>query len=131
MIDFQSLADEGKDISKFQGKTPKIEKNAIALRDSIVNMPNRKNIIWFDDGMYQGGTERGYDSVHIYDRETRVIAVFKKQEDGEYSQFSTTCKLTPLEETHLFESDGNFVTEAVLNNQKALTIIKNLNNNEK
>jgi len=108
-----------------KGKTPKTEENAIALRDSILNMPTRSNIVWFDDGMYQGGTERGYPAVNIYDQEKRVIAIFKKQEDGEYSQFATTCKVTAKEETHLFESGGNFVTEAVLNNQKALIIIKN------
>lgn len=50
---------------------------------------------------------------------------------NEKGQFTTTCEITEMEETHLFESGGNFVTEAVLNNQKALPIIKNLNNNEK
>lgn len=38
-----------------KGQTPKTEENALALRDSIVNMPNRKNIRWFENGMYQGG----------------------------------------------------------------------------
>ena len=85
-------------------------------------------IIWFDNGMYQGGTERGYDSVNIYDQEKRVIAVYKKQEDGKYSQFSTTCEVSLKEEAHLLESGGNFVTEAVLNNQKALTIINPITN---
>eukprot|EP00978_Attheya_sp_CCMP212_P049240 scaffold635282_cov519-Attheya_sp.AAC.3 len=37
-----------------KGRTPKTEKNALALRDSIVNIPKRKNIVWFDNGMYQG-----------------------------------------------------------------------------
>jgi hypothetical protein len=110
-----------------KGQTPKTEENALTLRDSIVNMLNR----WFDNEMYQGGTEQGYDSVNLYDPETRVIEVFKKQEDGKYSQFATTCELTPKEEDHLFESGGNFVTEDVLNNQKGLTIIKNLNTKEK
>jgi len=115
-------------------KTPKTEENGLALRDSLVNMPNRKKIEWFDNRMYQGGTERGYDSVNIYDRKTRVIAVFKKQKDEKYSQFTTTCKLTVDEETHLFQSGGNFVTENVLKDQKALTIINspitNKNNND-
>ena len=111
-----------------KGRTPKTQENALALRDSLVNMTNRKDIIWFDNGMYQGGTERGYDSVNIYDQENRVIAVFKKQEDGKYSQFSTTCEVSLKEEAHLLESGGNFVTEAVLNNQKALTIINPITN---
>ena len=40
----------------------------------------------------------------------------KNKNNGEYL-FSTTCKVTPVEETHLYKSNGNFVTEAVLNNQ--------------
>jgi len=59
-----------------KGRTQKTQENALALRDSLVNMPNRKKIKWFDNGMYQGGTERGYDSINIYDQENRVIAVF-------------------------------------------------------
>ena len=50
-----------------KGRTPKTQD----LRDSLVDMPNRKDIIWFDNRMYQGGTERGYDSVNIYDRKCR------------------------------------------------------------
>ena len=61
-------------------KTPKTEQNALALRDLIVKMPNRKNIRWFDNGIYQGGTKRGYLAVHLYDLEKRVIAVFTNQE---------------------------------------------------
>ena len=41
---------------------------------------------------------------------------YKKQENGEYL-FSTICKVTPVEETHLYKSNGNFVTESVLNDQ--------------
>ena len=49
-------------------------------------------------------------------KDKRVIAIYKKQENGGYL-FSTTCKVTPIEETHLYKSNRNFVTEAVLNNQ--------------
>ena len=113
-----------------KGQTPKTEANALALRDSLVKMPNRKDIQWFDNGMYQGGTERGYDSVNIYDPETRVIAVFRKAENGEYSRFTTTCRLTEIERKHLFESGGNFVTEKNLKNLEVFPILKNLTNNE-
>ena len=98
------------------GKTPKTEKNALALRDSLVKMPEREDIIWFDNGGYQKGTERGYDSVNLYNKDKRVIAIYKKQENGEYL-FSTTCEVTPVEETNLYKSGGNYVTEAVLNDQ--------------
>lgn len=114
------------------GKTPKTEKNTLALRDSLVKMPEREGIRWFDNGGYQKGTERGYDSINVYHKKERVIAIYKKQENGEYI-FSTTCKVTPVEENHLYQSDGNYVTEAVLSNQNGLTVINpitNMNNND-
>ena len=43
-------------------------------------MPEREGIRWFDNGGYQKGTERGYDSVNLYDKDKRVIAIYKKQE---------------------------------------------------
>jgi hypothetical protein len=96
----------------------------------MVEHQTEKNIMWFENGMYQGGTERGYDSVNIYDPKTRVIAVFKKQGDGELSLFTTTCQLTALERDHLRESGGNFVTEKNLKNPEVFPILKNLTNNE-
>ena len=114
-----------------KGRTPKTEKNALILRDSILNMPNRKNIIWFDNGMYQGGTIRGYDSVNLYDPDTEVIAVLKKRSNGQYSRFATTCKLTDMERDFFLSSGGNFVTEPNLKDPKVLHIIKNLTNTEK
>jgi hypothetical protein len=32
--------------------------------------------------MYQGGTERGYGSMNIYDQDKRVIAIYKKAQEG-------------------------------------------------
>lgn len=93
-------------------------------------MPKRKNIQWFESGMYQGGTQRGYNSVNIYDPSSHVIAVFRKNENGKYSHFTTTCELSPLEEDHLFESGGNFVTEENLTNPEVLPILKNLTSTE-
>ena len=110
-----------------KGKTPNTEANALSLRDSLVKMPEREGIQWFDNGGYQKGTKRGYDSVNLYDKDKRVIAIYKKQENGEYL-FSTTCEVTGKEEAHLLESGGNYLTEAVLNNQKALTITDTNNN---
>lgn len=104
------------------GKTPKTEQNALALRDSLVKMPEREGIQWYDNGGYQKGTDRGYDSVNLYDPKNKVIAIYKKQPNGE-CLFSTTCRLSDIEENHLFQSGGNYLTEAVLDNQKALTII--------
>jgi hypothetical protein len=86
----------------------------------------------FDNGGYQKGTERGYDSINVYHKKERVIAIYKKQENGGYI-FSTSCKVTPVEENHLYQSNGNYVTEAVLSNQNGLTVINpitNMNNND-
>lgn len=80
-------------------------------------MPNREGSIFFDNGGYQRGTEWSYNSVNIYDKNERVIAVYKKQENGEYL-FSITCRLTVIEETYLYKSNGNFVSEVVLKNPK-------------
>ena len=54
--------------------------------------------------------------MNLYNKDKRVIAIYKKQENGEYL-FSTTCEVTPVEETNLYKSGGNYVTEAVLNDQ--------------
>ena len=62
-------------------KTPKTEANVIALRDSLLDMPNRENIVWYTDGQYQGGTKRGCDCVNLFDPDTNVIAVYQKQPD--------------------------------------------------
>lgn len=35
------------------GKTPKTDVTSIALRNSLLNMPNRKSIIWYNNGKYQ------------------------------------------------------------------------------
>ena len=63
--------------------------------------------------MYQGRTERGYDSVNLYDPQTQAIAVFKKQGNGELNLFTTICELTALEQDNLLKSGGNFMTEAI------------------
>jgi hypothetical protein len=97
-------------------KTPKTESNALALRDSLLEMPNKEDIIWYTDGQYQGGTERGCASVNLYDPETGVIAVYAKQSDGS-NLFLTTCTLTDKEIDHLESTNGNFVTQKILEQQ--------------
>ena len=96
------------------GKTLKIE--YITLGDSLVNMPNREKIVWYTDGQYQGGTDRGCDCVNLFDPDTNVIAVYEKQPDGS-NLFLTTCTLTERESDHLKSTNGNFVTEKILDQQ--------------
>jgi len=59
-------------------KTKKTNKNALEMMRFIVDMPNRENVQWFDDGMYQAGTDREFEAIYIYDLDKRIIAVFKK-----------------------------------------------------
>lgn len=70
---------------------------------SIVNMPNRDNVRWFVDGTYQGGTDREFEAIHIYDLDKQVIAVFKKST----GKFVTTCQVTEKEDAGL-KATGNF-----------------------
>jgi hypothetical protein len=111
--------DHGLPVDK-NGKTPKTEANAIVLRDSLVDMANNQDIIWYTDGQYQGGTQRGCGSVNLFDPNTNVIAVYQKQRDGS-CLFLTTCKLVPAEVKHLQDSNGNFLTEKMINQQNAIS----------
>lgn len=73
------------------------------MMTSVVNMPDRENVIWFEEGTYQGGTNRGFEAVHIYDLNEKIIAVFKKST----LNFVTTCQLDEDEHEELLET-GNF-----------------------
>lgn len=84
-------------------KTEKTDDNALKMMQSIVNMPNRDNVQWFEDGTYQGNTSREFEAIHIYDLNEQVIAVFQKST----GKFVTTCKLTPEEDAEL-KATGNF-----------------------
>lgn len=70
------------------------------MMGSIVDMPNRNNVEWFEDGTYQGGTDRGFEAIHIYDLDKKVIAVFKKST----GKFVTTCQLDRDEHTELLKT---------------------------
>jgi len=94
----------------------KRQKQKQMLYDSLVDMPNRENIVWYTDGQYQGGTGRGCDSVNLFDLDTNVIAVYQKQLDGS-CLFLTTCTLTDRESDHLKSTNGNFVTEKIFEQQ--------------
>jgi hypothetical protein len=59
-----------------------------------------------------------------------TIAIFRKNENGKYSQFTTTCTLTRMERNYFLNSGGNFVTQNNLDNPEILPILKNLTNKE-
>jgi hypothetical protein len=77
--------------------------NALKMMRSIIDMPNRNNVTWFEDGTYQAGTNREFEAIHIYDQDRRIIAVFKKST----GRFVTTCQLDIEEHKELVKT-GNF-----------------------
>jgi len=84
-------------------KTEKTDDNTLKMMRSVVDMPNRDNVQWFEEGTYQGGTDRGFEAIHIYDLDKQVIAMFKKST----GKFVTTCQLDRDEHEELLET-GNF-----------------------
>ena len=84
-------------------KTEKSDENTLKMMRSIVDMPNRYKVRWFEEGTFQGGTDLEIEAIHIYDPIKRVIAVFKKATGN----FVTTCQITEKEETELLAT-GNF-----------------------
>ena len=83
-------------IHEKNGKIKKIakksEENVLKMMRSIVDMANRDNVEWID-GMYQNGTKRQFEAIHIYDPSNKIIAVFDKLT----RKFVTTCELNLLE----------------------------------
>ena len=80
-------------------QTAKSDDTALAMMQSIQDRPHRPNAIWFDqeDVIYQGGTDREFPAIFIYDSKNQVIAVFNKQTGN----FVTTCQLTEKQKTEL------------------------------
>lgn len=111
-----------------KGKVPGGDENAFVVRDGLVALANSEDVKRYDNGMYQGGTERGYESVILYSPESNRLAVFKKGPDGELYPFITVCQPTPLERIFFEESNGNFVTQTNLKNPEILPILIKLPN---
>ena len=84
-------------------------------------MADRESLIWYRHGGYPKGTERGCNAINLYDPDTNLIAVCVERPDGSYS-FLTTCKATRLEVEHLTQTNGNFVTEKILEQLYGLDI---------
>ena len=83
-------------------KTEKSDYNTLKMMRSIVDMPNRDNVLWFEDGTYQGGTNREFEAIHIYDLDKKIIAVFEKST----GKFVTTCQLDVAEHEELLETSN-------------------------
>lgn len=103
------------------GRSPKSDQNAIIMRDDIVRqMDSVKLEDWYLNGQYQGETPRGCETINVYNPEDGSIVVFRKFPDGS-CEYLTDCVMTPNEQAHFEATNGNFVTESVLENQQAVS----------
>ena len=106
------------------GKTLKTEENISQFKKSLIAMAKNDDAVWFENGGYQKGTERGFEALNIFNKKSNVITVYKPNSEGQY-YFVTTCKLDNEETANLFKTNGNFLTSAVLNANKDQTNTKN------
>lgn len=93
------------------------------MRDFILDLVKKDNVIWYVNGHYQRSTPMSCQTINIFDKETKIIVVFQKQSNGS-NLFLTTCELTGNERNHLIDTNRNFLTEAIIKQQKALIPIK-------
>ena len=83
--------------------TAKTEENIDRFMDVVEEIVENPNSIWFEDGTYQGGTNRQVESINIYNEEENRIAIFKRST----GEFMTFCEPTDNERENLLET-GNF-----------------------
>lgn len=73
------------------------------------------NTEWYENGSYQSR-----DSINLYDPEKRILAVYEKLSGENY--FLTTLKMTDRELEYFKSTNGQFVSEKILNFQQSLEI---------
>lgn len=83
-------------------KTERTDDNALKMMKSILDMSERQSTIWFENGLYQGGTNRQFEAIHLYDPNKQIIAVFKKSN----GRFVTTCQLNEKEHNELIATSN-------------------------
>ena len=83
--------------------TERTEENFALFKQRIEDLVTSDSALWFDEGRFQGYTERGYPSINVYDKKEKIIVVFKKLT----KEFVTTCRLNFFEERKLLQT-GNF-----------------------
>lgn len=71
--------------------------------DVIEEIVENPNSIWFEDGIYQRGTNREVESINVYNEEENLVAIFKRS-TGEFITFCAPTK----EESNDLLSTGNF-----------------------
>ena len=83
--------------------TMRTEKNIDEFMNVIEALIEDSNSVWFENGTYQGGTDRQVQSINLYNQEENRILIFK-QSTGE---FITFCEPTEAEGKNLLKT-GNF-----------------------
>ncbi len=83
--------------------TSRTEENIDRFIDVVEEIVENPNSIWFEDGTYQGGTDREVESINIYNQEENRIAIFKRST----GEFVTFCEPNDDEREDLLET-GNF-----------------------
>jgi hypothetical protein len=63
--------------------------NVLEMMRSIIGMPNRHNVIWFENVCIRLVPKGEFEAINIYDSDKNIIAVFKKST----GKFVTTCRL--------------------------------------
>lgn len=92
------------------------EEKTQMLRDYIYETltdPN-KDLEWYEDGQYQGGTPLGHNSINILDQDTGIAFSFKKYRDNEHlgdKNGFTTVFIPSAKENGNLQTTGNLLTE--------------------
>jgi len=83
--------------------TLKSEENVDVFMDVVEEIVYYPNSLWFEEGTYQGGTDREIESINIYNEKDNRIAVFLRST----GEFLTLCELT-LDELEDLSQTSNF-----------------------
>jgi len=83
--------------------TLRTEENVDIFMSAVEKTVENPNSIWFEEGTYQGGTNREVESINIFNEEENRVATFKRST----GEFITFCEPNPKERDNLMET-GNF-----------------------
>ena len=89
--------------------TLKTEENVDIFMDTVEEIVYNPNSLWFEEGTYQGGTDREVESINIYNEKHNRIAVFLRS-TGEFITFCepTLDELEDLSQTANFGGQDNW-----------------------
>ena len=80
----------------------KPKENQNIFKKGIQDLVTDPSSTWYDKGTYQASTERGFNSVNVFDEKRQIVVVFKRQT----GEFVTTYKLLDWEAS-LLKRTGN------------------------